>query len=226
MTASEPSRFLIKFRDGATPSALRISARFGMAGTTVAFASEPLFQSVGVTRRRGVAAGSGVWRLATASAKLDEATPGITATPFSRRTTASCSSSRTWSSSGPTTCAPPPTAISECGPEGLSRRTSATATPATKNDNYWFRNSKHGQFDAALTASGGSGQGVRIAHLDTGYDPDHKSIPKTSSRRSRSQFRRRGQADGRHRPIDGRLSTISVTAAERSASWPVRPFRV
>jgi hypothetical protein len=43
-----------------------------MAATKVAFVSEPLFQSVGVRRGRGVAAGGGVWRLATASAKLDD----------------------------------------------------------------------------------------------------------------------------------------------------------
>ena len=66
MTASETSRFLIKFRDATAPSTLRFSARLGMEGTAVAFASEPLFQSVGVRRGRGVAAG-GVWRLATAS---------------------------------------------------------------------------------------------------------------------------------------------------------------
>ena len=50
-----------------------------------------------------------------------------------------------------------------------------------KRNNYWFRNAGHGQFDAALTASSG-GAGVRIAHLDTGYDPDHKSVPKNLRR--------------------------------------------
>jgi branched-chain amino acid transport system substrate-binding protein len=40
MTASETSRFLIKFRDAPAPSTLRISARSGMAPTEVTFATE------------------------------------------------------------------------------------------------------------------------------------------------------------------------------------------
>ena len=55
---SETSRFLIKLRDSAAPSAPRISARLGMAGTEVTFASEPLFQSVGVRRDRGIVGGA------------------------------------------------------------------------------------------------------------------------------------------------------------------------
>ena len=72
MTVSGTSRFLVKFREPTARGALRISARLGMAATAVSFACEPLFQSIGVTRGRGVAAGGGVWRLATASAKLED----------------------------------------------------------------------------------------------------------------------------------------------------------
>jgi hypothetical protein len=74
MTAPESSRFLIKFREAAAPKALHFSARLGMARTTVLFASEPFFHSVGATPGRGGAAG-GVWWLATASAKLDDGRP-------------------------------------------------------------------------------------------------------------------------------------------------------
>ena len=72
MTVSGTSRFLVKFREPTARGAMRISARLGMAATAVSFASEPLFQSIGVTRGRGVAAGGGVWRLATATAKLED----------------------------------------------------------------------------------------------------------------------------------------------------------
>src|SRR5215468_5908740 len=72
MTNSDTSRFLVRFRDASTPAALRISARLGMTGTEVVFATEPLFQSVGVTSHRGVATNGGVWRLALARAKLDD----------------------------------------------------------------------------------------------------------------------------------------------------------
>jgi subtilisin family serine protease len=178
MTAAETSRFLIKFRDAAAPSTLRFSARLGMAGTAVAFASEPLFQSVGVRRGRGVAAGGGVWRLATASAKLDDGdawdhchailaqNDGVMLVEpdleqqWTYGERAGANRNLGMRSGGPQ-------------PQDIG-----DGYAGDKNDNYWFRNSKHGQFDAALTATGGSSQGVRIAHLDTGYDPDHKSVPR------------------------------------------------
>jgi len=46
-------------------------------------------------------------------------------------------------------------------------------------DNLWFRDASHGQFadPAALLPDPGPGNRVRIAHIDTGYDPDHKTCP-------------------------------------------------
>jgi subtilisin family serine protease len=178
MTASETSRFLIKFRNTAAPSALRISARLGVAGTEVAFASEPLFQSVGVRRGRGVAAGGGVWRLATASAKLDDGDAwdhchDIIAQNDSV-TLVEPDPQQQWTY-GERAAANRNLGMRSGGPQPQDI---GDGYAGDKNDNYWFRNSKHGQFDATLTTTGGSGQGVRIAHLDTGYDPDHKSLPR------------------------------------------------
>jgi hypothetical protein len=50
--------------------------------------------------------------------------------------------------------------------------------PAGAGD-LWFRDADHGQFadPAALLPDPGEGRRVRIAHLDTGYDPDHKARP-------------------------------------------------
>jgi hypothetical protein len=47
-------------------------------------------------------------------------------------------------------------------------------------DPYWFRDAQHSQFDAAIAAIGGPdiASKVRIAHFDTGYDPDHHALPK------------------------------------------------
>ena len=195
-----------------------------MAATEVAFALEPLFKSVGVRRGRGVAPSGGVWRLATASAKLDDGdawdhchailaqNDGVTlvepdleqqwtygARPAANRNL------------GMRSGAPQPQDIGD-------------GYAGDKDDDYWFRNNKHGQFDAALMATGGSGQSVRIAHLDTGYDPKHKSVPKNLRADLARNF---VDAD---RPKDAPTgpmapSTISATAAERSASWPARPFR-
>src|SRR5262249_28542938 len=51
--------------------------------------------------------------------------------------------------------------------------------PGNRN-NYWFRDAMHSQFDAAIAAIGGPdiASKVRIAHFDTGYDPDHHALPK------------------------------------------------
>jgi hypothetical protein len=115
------------------------SARLGMAGTEVVFATESLCQSVGVTGYCGVPARGGVCRLGLARPKLDDGDA--------------------WDYS----------------------HVILKQDAGDKSDNYWFCNAGHGQFDAALTASS-VGAGVRIAHLDTGYAPDHKSVPKNLRR--------------------------------------------
>jgi hypothetical protein len=45
---------------------------------------------------------------------------------------------------------------------------------------YWFRAASHSQFDSAIAAIGGPqvASKVRIAHFDTGYDPNHDTLPK------------------------------------------------
>jgi Subtilase family len=48
----------------------------------------------------------------------------------------------------------------------------------TDPDNYWFRNAIHGSFGAiGELPDPGPGKRVRIAHLDTGYDPNHATRP-------------------------------------------------
>ena len=51
--------------------------------------------------------------------------------------------------------------------------------PAIPANNYWFRDPDHGQLDAALKLVGGPNVKalVRIAHFDTGYDPNHALLP-------------------------------------------------
>src|SRR5262245_1483822 len=52
--------------------------------------------------------------------------------------------------------------------------------PRIANNPYWFRDSNHSQFDDAIAELGGPqvASKVRIAHFDTGYDPDHHTLPK------------------------------------------------
>src|SRR5262245_31815122 len=52
--------------------------------------------------------------------------------------------------------------------------------PRDDSNPLWFRDSGHSQFDDALKALGwpNVASKVRIAHFDTGYDPDHHALPK------------------------------------------------
>ena len=52
--------------------------------------------------------------------------------------------------------------------------------PHIADNPYWFRDPAHSQFDDAIAALGGPqvASKVRIAHFDTGYDPDHHALPK------------------------------------------------
>jgi len=52
--------------------------------------------------------------------------------------------------------------------------------PGAADNPYWFRDRGHSQFDDAIAQLGGPqvASKVRIAHFDTGYDPDHHTLPK------------------------------------------------
>ena len=63
------------------------------------------------------------------------------------------------------------------GPGGARPQDIGGGYAGVADDNYWFRNNSHNQIDTALAETSG-GARVRIAHLDTGYDPNHKSLPK------------------------------------------------
>jgi hypothetical protein len=47
----------------------------------------------------------------------------------------------------------------------------------TGSGSFWFRDSSHSQLEAARSAVGEPADHARIAHLDTGYDPDHETKP-------------------------------------------------
>ena len=49
--------------------------------------------------------------------------------------------------------------------------------PRIPGDNDWYRDDAHSQFRAALAALGANIPVVRVAHLDTGYDPNHRALP-------------------------------------------------
>ena len=62
--------------------------------------------------------------------------------------------------------------------------------PFDAKDFFWFRDSAHSQLGPARDQAGDPGDGnrVRIAHFDTGHDPDHESLPKFLRRDLQKNF--------------------------------------
>jgi Subtilase family len=62
--------------------------------------------------------------------------------------------------------------------------------PTVAGNPLWFRDLAHGQYDAALTelTDPGEGKRVRVAHLDTGYDPNHQTLPTFLNRSLQRNF--------------------------------------
>jgi subtilisin family serine protease len=176
MSDSGEMRFLVKAR-----GPISGSLAFGLTGSSIKFSSEPLFKSIGSDPGPGIGAGA-MWHLVTtdlpatttnrwdvchqlvsgapsfAAAGVEFAEPDLEQRwPISR-------------SGGPLASF----SMRDGDPE-LQNGTDFPSLP----DNLWFRDGDHGQFDAALSQLGdpGNGKRVRIAHLDTGFDPSHKTRP-------------------------------------------------
>lgn len=49
--------------------------------------------------------------------------------------------------------------------------------PGDPENKLWYQNESHGQFEKALAEPLPDNKSIRIAHLDTGYDPQHQSLP-------------------------------------------------
>ena len=87
----------------------------------------------------------------------------------------------------------------------------------------WFREPRFGQFDEALQITGDPGDGnrVRIAHLDTGFDPDHHTRPAHISEEDQRNFVNpdpklrndaRDRSDGLWNNFSHGTGTISILA--------------
>ncbi|HKH27190.1 MAG TPA: S8 family serine peptidase, partial [Sphingomicrobium sp.] len=90
-------------------------------------------------------------------------------------------------------------------------------------DPLWFQNDQHGQFAAARKAAGQPARGsrVRVAHLDTGYDPHHSALPPNLNKKLQRNFVEADRPDDATDETEGLLNnlghgtgTISILAGE------------
>jgi hypothetical protein len=165
-------RLLVKM----TPAA-RASAPLGASGPT--FTLEPLLPALASRTAPGMTAPP-QWFVATPASETDEVnswdlchkltdpalgfagTPAVFAEPdLEQRWTAGANADQAM-------------AIAQ----GCDRPAAADGRLPSQADAMWFRDASHSQLDLARIAVGtpAAGERVRIAHLDTGYDPNHATV--------------------------------------------------
>jgi hypothetical protein len=153
----------------------------GGAGASAAFTATPLFTSIGPAPGLGAAAPA-TWRILEPAIALDGGSPwdvchdllsqsfgigGDQSVEF-----AEPDFEQKWTSGSVAEQALAMTGACEADPQegGFPR----------DPDPWWYQDDAHGQFGRAVAALGEmEGQRrVRVAHLDTGYDPAHRSLPR------------------------------------------------
>ena len=177
--ADDRMAFLVK---GKGPAA-RGRFALGPAGANIHFSAEPLFRSIGAAGRLGAAPSGSQWFRVTADAGADSANPWDACHALMAQGQGVAG--------GGVEFAEPdllqrwavvpraPSAAALAMREGRPHEQNKDDFPAIPADNFWFRDAKHGQFDAALAglADPGAGKRTRVAHVDTGFDPGHRSRP-------------------------------------------------
>jgi len=176
-------RLLVKSRPGVSGARLQID------NSKLRFAAEPLFASIGGRRGRLAAAPSATWHLLKPVTEAGIASPADVASPWDL-----ChqllEEGLGIAGGGEVEFAEPDLQqqwlVGRPGAVAVALATAPTG-PDQQNpkyptlpSNYWYRDTRHAQWDAAVAASPDPGDGnrTRIAHFDTGYDPRHLTRPK------------------------------------------------
>jgi hypothetical protein len=191
VTNDERMRFLVKGRGSAASGHLAL----GIGAASVPFTAQPLFRSIGAAGDQGISATSPAWLLVTADAGVDSANPWDACHALMTEEGHSVAAGgvefvepdllQRWP------VAPRPPSIAAFAlREGGPHQQNGVDFPAVAGDDLWFRDTGHGQFDAALSVLGdpGAGKRTRIAHLDTGFDPDHHTRPVHLSQAEQRNF--------------------------------------
>lgn len=167
-------RLLVKM--SAAPGKLRLS----VSGASSEFTAEPLFKSIGASPRLRAAAASPQWHIVSAPAPADEVNAwdmchglvreglGVAGLPPAQL--AEPDLEQQWVTGTPVQHALAMTRSCENATDSDPRLPAGAGA-------FWFRDGSHSQLEAARAAVGQPRDRVRIAHLDTGYDPNHETRP-------------------------------------------------
>lgn len=199
-------RILVKAAPGLS------SVRLAFGAATVPFEVAPLFTSIGSQSAPGAAA-DGVWYLLKPTASVDDRNPwdvchallqqGLGVAGATPRF-AEPDLEQKW--------------IAGSAAEGGQSLTQSCdvqdkqnpAFPKDDTNPFWFRDQAHSQFDDAIKAIGGADVAakVRIAHFDTGYDPNHHSLPKRLRKDLARNFVDDGSPDDASDQTSGLLTNL------------------
>jgi hypothetical protein len=167
-------RFLVKMRGQSG------AASFAVSGDRAAFSATPLFSSISPAPALGVDPAP-TWRILEPAIALDAGNPwdvchSLVSQPFGiggghAVEFAEPDFEQDWNSGN----------VAE---HALAMSGSCAADPQETDfpghpDPWWYQDDGHGQFARAVAALGAlDGRSrIRVAHLDTGYDPTHRSLP-------------------------------------------------
>ena len=159
-------------------SAAQGRVSFGVARTAIGFTSRPLFHSIGALGTGAVAAPSR-WSVLTFDATDEAPIPWDACHALITQGPAIAVGGVEFVE--PDLMQQWPVKQSPIGnPFAAARKGDAhpqDGSYPTEPDKFWFRDADHSQFADAQGGLSDPGGGVRIAHLDTGYDPDHRTCP-------------------------------------------------
>lgn len=183
-------QLLVKTKPGVSGARLQID------GARVRFTAAPLFKSIGTGRGRLAAAPSATWYVlkpAVGMAAADFATPwdlchqllaeGLGVAGGEQVEFAEPDLQQQWLVGRPGAVA---TGLATAPPGPDPQNPKYPRLP----DNFWYRDARHAQWEAALAAcpDPDDRNRSRIAHLDTGYDPAHWTLPKYLNRKLQKNF--------------------------------------
>jgi len=175
-------RLLVKTKPGVP------GARLQLGRDKLRYSAQPLFTSIGARRGRLAAAPSATWHVLTPVSDEGLAHPSDVASPWDLCHHLMKSGLGVAGGEQVDFAEPDLQQRWLVGRPGAVAVALATAPPGpdkqnprypTLPDDFWYRDQKHAQWDAALASAPDPGDSnrTRIAHLDTGYDPTHLTRP-------------------------------------------------